>query len=59
MSAMSWIFCWMYVVYCGQISLDAFDTFKTFLRRIFTEFESKVNVQNHKFGWVHFQNRFF
>ena len=27
---------------------------KTFLRRIFTEFERKVDAQNHEFGWVRF-----
>ena len=26
---------------------------------IVTEFERKVDVQNHEFGWVRFQNRFF
>ena len=45
--------------YCGQIFKDSFETYKTFLRRIFTEFERKVDVQNHEFGWVRFQNRFF
>ena len=25
---------------------------------IITEFESKVNFQNHPFGWVRFENRF-
>ena len=25
----------------------------------YTEFECKVDVQNHEFGWVPFQNRFF
>ena len=25
---------------------------------IFTEFEYKVNVQNHEFWWVRFQNQF-
>ena len=24
-----------------------------------TEFERKVDVQNHEFEWVRFQNRFF
>ena len=32
---------------------------KTFLRRLFTEFECKVDVQNHEFGLVCFQNWFF
>ena len=26
---------------------------------IITEFECKVGVQNHEFGWIRFQNRFF
>ena len=30
-----------------------------FPRCIITEFERKVDVQNHEFGWVRFQNRFF
>ena len=29
-----------------------------FLRRTFTKFESKVDVHNHEFGWVRFQNLF-
>ena len=29
------------------------------LRHIFTEFERKVDIQNHEFGLVRFQNRFF
>ena len=33
--------------YCGQIFWDSFETF---LRRIFSEFERKVDVQNHEFG---------
>ena len=32
--------------YCGHIFKDSFETYKTFLRRIFTEFERKVDVQN-------------
>ena len=43
---------------CEQI-LYLFETYKTFLRCIITEFECKVDVQNHKFGWVRFQNRVF
>ena len=31
---------------------------KTFLQRINNEFENKVDVQNHEFGLVRFQNRF-
>jgi len=30
-----------------------------FPRCIITEFERKIDVQNHEFGWVRFQNRFF
>jgi len=41
--------------YCGQIL--SFETYKTYPRCIITEFECKVNVQNHEFGWVGFQNR--
>ena len=29
-----------------------------FPRRLITEFERKVDVQNHQFGWVRFENRF-
>ena len=36
---------------------DSFE--KTFLRLIFTEFERRVDVQNHEFGWIRFQNRIF
>ena len=43
----------------GQILLDSFETYKTFSRCIITEFECIVDVQNHEFGWVGFQNRFF
>ena len=31
---------------------------KMFPRCISTEFDHKVDVQNHEFGWVRFQNRF-
>ena len=44
---------------CGQILKVSFETYKTFPRCIITEFERKVDVQNHEFWWVHFQNRFF
>ena len=36
--------------YCGQIFQDSFKTYKTILRRIFTEFERKVDFQNCRFG---------
>ena len=32
---------------------------KTFPRYIITEFERKVDFQNHPFGWLRFENRFF
>ena len=38
---------------------DSFETYKTCPLCIITEFECKVYVQNHEFGWVRFQNRFF
>ena len=41
---------------CGQILLYSFETYKTFPRCIITEFERKVDVLNHEFGWEHFQN---
>ena len=44
---------------CGQILLDSFKTYKTCPRCIITEFECIVNIQNHEFGWVRFQNRLF
>ena len=37
---------------CGQILWDSFETNKTILRRIFTEFDRKVDCQNHLFGWM-------
>ena len=36
--------------YCGQIFYDSFETYKTFPWYIITEFERKVDVQNHEFG---------
>ena len=30
-----------------------------FSRCIINEFECKVDVQNHEFGWIRLQNRFF
>ena len=43
---------------CGQILLDSFETYKTNLQRIFTEFDRKVDFQNHEFGWIRFENCF-
>ena len=34
-------------------------TYKTFLRPIFTEFDRKVDFQNHLFGRIRCENRFF
>ena len=45
--------------YCGNFCQGSFETHKTFLRRIFTKFKRKVDVKNHEFGWVRFQNGFF
>jgi len=43
-----------------ELSMQYFwDSFETFPRCIITEFECKVDVKNHEFGWVCFQNRFF
>ena len=36
--------------YCGQILYDSFETYKTILLRIFTEFDRKVDFQNHLLG---------
>ena len=44
---------------CEQILKRLFETYKTFTRCIITEFECLVNVQNHEFGWVRFQNKLF
>ena len=44
--------------YCKKSFLKSFDTQKTFPRCMITEFERKVDVQNHQFGWVRFENRF-
>ena len=44
---------------CGQIFYDSFEIYKTFPRRIFTEFECKVDVQNYEFECAHIQKRFF
>ena len=45
--------------YCGQILKNLLMTYKTILRRIFTEFDRKVEFQNHLFVWIRFENRFF
>ena len=34
--------------YCGQILWDSFETYKTILRRIFTEFDRKVDFDVEK-----------
>ena len=40
---------------------DYFETYayETFLRRLFTEIERKVEVQNREFGWVRFTIVFY
>ena len=43
---------------CGKILQDSIEIYKTFPRCIITEFECIVDVHNHEFGWVRFQNRF-
>ena len=45
--------------YYGQIIYDSFDAYKTILRRIYTEFDRKVDFQNYLFGWICFENCFF
>ena len=30
-----------------------------YCEQIFTEFDRKVDFQNHLFGWILFENRFF
>ena len=42
-----------------RIFQDSFETFKTFWGCIITEFERKADFQNHPFGWLSFENRFF
>ena len=44
---------------CRQIIWNSIKTYTTFPRCIATEFEHKVDIQNHEFGWVRLQNRFF
>ena len=41
--------------YCRKSFWDSFEANKTFPRCIITEFECKVDVQNHEFGWVRFE----
>ena len=43
------------IQYCGQ---DLFETYKTFLRCIITEFDRKVDFQNHLIEWIRFENFF-
>ena len=45
--------------YYGQILHASFEIHKTILRRIFTEFDRKVDFENHLFEWIRFENRFF
>ena len=51
--------------YCGQITFLRDKYFRvhlrhlTFLRCIITQFDRKVDFQNHLFGWLRFENRFF
>ena len=44
---------------CGQILQGSFETYKTFPQCIISEFEYIVDAQNHEFGWLGLQNRFF
>ena len=44
---------------CGKILKDSIETYETILRRIFTEFDRKVDFQNYLFGWIRFENCFF
>ena len=43
--------------YCRKIFSDSSETYETFLRLLTTEFERKVDVQNHELGWIRFRNR--
>jgi hypothetical protein len=45
------------IIFKGKLFFK--ETFETFPRCIITEFECRVDVQNHKFGWRRFQNPFF
>ena len=44
---------------CGQILWGTYETFETFPQGKNIEFECIVDVKNHEFEWVRFQNRFF
>ena len=41
------------------VSWKKFRIHLRYIKCTITEFEGKVDVQNHEFGWVRFQNRFF
>ena len=43
--------------YCRKKKLELSETYETFLRLLTTEFERKVDVQNHELGWIRFRNR--
>ncbi len=43
---------------CGKHFLESFETYKTFLRRIISEFKCRVDVKDHQFGWLRFKNCF-
>ena len=45
--------------YCRKDLQDSFETYKTFPRCIITEFEWKVDFQNHEFGWGTLPESFF
>ena len=38
--------------YCGEFFQDSFETNKTFYCCIITEFERKVDFQNHPIRWL-------
>ena len=46
--------CWLNQ-YCRKSFKDSIETYKPFLRRIFIEFDCKVDVQKREFGWVRFE----
>ena len=45
--------------HCMKSFQDSFETYQTFPLCIITEFERKVDVKNHPFGQLGFENRFF
>ena len=45
------------IIFKGKLFFK--ETFETFPRCIITEFECRVDVQNHEFEGELFQNRFF